>query len=377
MAVAQRGAVGGHAHVGGALPVHRALRHAHDAAIGGELPAMVAAGEPAGGVEALGQPGLRWQQRSSMAAGWPSPSSHRTRSWPSRRKGFGPSASRRKRDDGIPEAAQQRGLGRAHRGLLRQAYGLRKAAQARGKGADGAGSGASEPRRGSRGCRFGGQAARALGRSASPAQRRAGAVKAPRLPSAPARYQPISVPRPRGTARWHALPTRFWQDLPWPAFRDLPANTVAVLPVASIEQHGPHLPVSVDTTINQGVIARTLAVHARRSCRCWCCRRSAVAQLGRAPALSRHADDHAGDAAGLVADIGASPSRGPACKRLVICNSHGGNVVGARHRCAAHPHPVRTSSWSTRCGRAWASQRRCATRWRAPTASMPAATRRR
>ena len=41
------------------------------------------------------------------------------------------------------------------------------------------------------------------------------------------------------------LPTRYWQDLPWPAFRDLPPNTVAVLPVASIEQHGPHLPVSV------------------------------------------------------------------------------------------------------------------------------------
>jgi creatinine amidohydrolase len=54
------------------------------------------------------------------------------------------------------------------------------------------------------------------------------------------------------------LPTRYWQDLPWPAFRDLPPNTVAVLPVASIEQHGPHLPVSVDTTINQGVVARTL-----------------------------------------------------------------------------------------------------------------------
>ena len=54
------------------------------------------------------------------------------------------------------------------------------------------------------------------------------------------------------------LPTRYWQDLPWPAFRTLPADTVAVLPVAAIEQHGPHLPVSVDRTINEGILAHTL-----------------------------------------------------------------------------------------------------------------------
>jgi creatinine amidohydrolase len=56
------------------------------------------------------------------------------------------------------------------------------------------------------------------------------------------------------------LPSRHWQDLPWPAFRDLPAETVAILPVAAIEQHGPHLPVSVDATINAGILARALAI---------------------------------------------------------------------------------------------------------------------
>ena len=34
------------------------------------------------------------------------------------------------------------------------------------------------------------------------------------------------------------LPTRYWQDLPWTAFLALPKDTVAVLPVAAIEQHG-------------------------------------------------------------------------------------------------------------------------------------------
>lgn len=53
-------------------------------------------------------------------------------------------------------------------------------------------------------------------------------------------------------------PTRRWQDLPWTAFPSLPADTVAVLPVAATEQHGPHLPVSVDRTINEGVVARAL-----------------------------------------------------------------------------------------------------------------------
>jgi creatinine amidohydrolase len=51
---------------------------------------------------------------------------------------------------------------------------------------------------------------------------------------------------------------RRWQDLAWTDFAALPPDTVAILPVAAIEQHGPHLPVSVDATINEGVLARTL-----------------------------------------------------------------------------------------------------------------------
>jgi creatinine amidohydrolase len=38
-----------------------------------------------------------------------------------------------------------------------------------------------------------------------------------------------------------------------------PQTTVAILPIGAIEQHGPHLPVSVDACINDALLARVLA----------------------------------------------------------------------------------------------------------------------
>lgn len=47
----------------------------------------------------------------------------------------------------------------------------------------------------------------------------------------------------------------YWGDLTTKDFEALDRNkTIAVLPVAAIEQHGPHLPVSTDTTIADGMI---------------------------------------------------------------------------------------------------------------------------
>ncbi len=52
---------------------------------------------------------------------------------------------------------------------------------------------------------------------------------------------------------------RFWRDLAWPDFTALDAAaTVAVLPVAATEQHGPHLPVGVDDLINAGILAAAM-----------------------------------------------------------------------------------------------------------------------
>ena len=59
------------------------------------------------------------------------------------------------------------------------------------------------------------------------------------------------------------LKSRFWADLTGRDFAALQrspdiASVVAVLPVAAIEQHGPHLPVSVDTSLVNGVIEASL-----------------------------------------------------------------------------------------------------------------------
>ncbi len=58
--------------------------------------------------------------------------------------------------------------------------------------------------------------------------------------------------------------SRFWADLSSRDFAAMQASgavarCIAVLPVAAIEQHGPHLPLSVDTVLVNGVIAAALA----------------------------------------------------------------------------------------------------------------------
>jgi creatinine amidohydrolase len=54
-------------------------------------------------------------------------------------------------------------------------------------------------------------------------------------------------------------PHRRWASLTWQDFAALdPASTVAVLPVAAIEQHGPHLPLDVDARIARAMLDAAL-----------------------------------------------------------------------------------------------------------------------
>lgn len=53
------------------------------------------------------------------------------------------------------------------------------------------------------------------------------------------------------------LPRRHWQEMTTEDFTGLdPERWVVVLPVGAVEQHGPHLPVSVDATLNDALLER-------------------------------------------------------------------------------------------------------------------------
>lgn len=117
--------------------------------------------------------------------------------------------------------------------------------------------------------------------------------------------------------------TRHWQDLTTEDFRTLPPDTVAVLPTAAMEQHGPHLPVSVDTTINEGLVAEA-------------CRHLEGAPVLILPTMCvGKSDEHINFPGTLTLDwrmttelwcqMGRSVARA-GVRRLVIVNSHGGQV---------------------------------------------------
>lgn len=56
------------------------------------------------------------------------------------------------------------------------------------------------------------------------------------------------------------LKSHWWWDLTTKDFSEIDmSKVVAVLPVAAVEQHGPHLPVRVDSAINAGIMDRVVA----------------------------------------------------------------------------------------------------------------------
>lgn len=122
-----------------------------------------------------------------------------------------------------------------------------------------------------------------------------------------------------------STPSRFWIDLSTRDFAQLDtARTIAVLPVAATEQHGPHLPVSVDTDLVDGVVAATLP-HLPAELPVLFLPTQAVGlspEHQRFPGtltLSSHT------VIGLWTEIGESVARA-GIKKLVLLNSHGGQV---------------------------------------------------
>ena len=140
---------------------------------------------------------------------------------------------------------------------------------------------------------------------------------------------------------------RYWADLTAAEFRALDvARTIAVLPVGAIEQHGPHLPVSVDRDIVEEIVARSALL------------------LGDLPVLFLptmpigKSNEHiafpgtltlsAETLMRLWMEIGASVARA-GVRKLVFFNGHGGNTAAmdivARDLRARHGMLTASCSW--------------------------------
>ena len=124
-------------------------------------------------------------------------------------------------------------------------------------------------------------------------------------------------------------PSRFWADLGTQDFARLietgeSARTIAVLPVAATEQHGPHLPLSVDTVLVDGVVAAALP-HLASELSVLVLPTQAV---GLSPEHARFPGTltlKAETVMRLWTDIGESVAAA-GIKKLVLFNAHGGQV---------------------------------------------------
>lgn len=144
--------------------------------------------------------------------------------------------------------------------------------------------------------------------------------------------------------------SRFWADLSARDFAQLDAaRTIAVLPVAAIEQHGPHLPVSVDTTLVDGVIAAALPHLAADLPVLFL----PTQQVGKSNEHLRFPGTLSLSAETLIRvwmELGACVARA-GVKKLVLFNSHGGQVsimdIVARDLRVAHDLIVFSTNWFT------------------------------
>lgn len=126
-----------------------------------------------------------------------------------------------------------------------------------------------------------------------------------------------------------------------------PQRTVAILPVAAIEQHGPHLPLSVDADILEGIFQAAAPLLPADV--------PAYVLPSQLVGLSPEHQQFAGTltlqpetALRLWQDIGASVARA-GVRKLLIFNTHGGHIslmeLAGRQLRAQHGLMVWGSSW--------------------------------
>ena len=140
----------------------------------------------------------------------------------------------------------------------------------------------------------------------------------------------------------------YWADQTASAFHALPKGTIAVVPIGAIEQHGPHLPLSVDRDLVEATVERGLSLlDADQSVLVL-----PTLTITKSGEHDRHPGTLSLSAETMLAtlrDIGASVAR-TGIQRLVLLNGHGGNNavldIAARDLRIKHDMIVATCSWS-------------------------------
>ncbi|MDA7417049.1 creatininase family protein [Xenophilus arseniciresistens] len=141
---------------------------------------------------------------------------------------------------------------------------------------------------------------------------------------------------------------RFWADLNTRDFEALDAaRAVAVLPLGATEQHGPHLPLGVDSFLADGLVRATVPLLAPDLPALFL----PTQTIGLSPEHARFAGTLTLSAETLIRmwkEIGAGVARA-GLRKLVLFNAHGGHVgamdIVARELREAHDLLVYSVSW--------------------------------
>lgn len=121
------------------------------------------------------------------------------------------------------------------------------------------------------------------------------------------------------------MTARDWADFRAPDFTAIdPARTIAILPTAAVEQHGPHLPVGTDTIINTH-LCRLLADRAPDDLDLRILPVMAVGKSNEHLWAPGTLTLSAATALAAWTEIGLSVARA-GVRKIVILNSHGGNA---------------------------------------------------
>lgn len=122
------------------------------------------------------------------------------------------------------------------------------------------------------------------------------------------------------------MTSKFWADWTWQDFAAANLeNMIAVLPVAAIEQHGPHLPVGVDTFVMEGYL-REVAARLPEDLPVLFLPVQSIGKSNEHVAFPGTLTLSAETVIRAWTEIGESVHRA-GVRKLILVNSHGGNVT--------------------------------------------------